>query len=49
MKKTKGLLPSRKQPMFRQFEAVPNFLVASDNPRASRVLDMMLDPAYKGI
>ena len=53
MKKTKSLLPPRKQPVFRQpgrchgREDIANFLLGSGNPRASRLLDMMLDPAYK--
>ena len=50
-----SLLPARKQPLFRQLEAsvgredITACLVATDNPRASRLLDMMLDPAYAGL
>jgi hypothetical protein len=51
MKKAKT--PSRKQPLFRQIESdagrenIADCLVATGNPRASRLLDMMLDPAYE--
>jgi hypothetical protein len=51
----KGLTPARKQALFRQLEAsagreeIATSLVAADNPRASRLLDMMLDPAYEGL
>ena len=52
MRKTRSLSPARKQALFRQLEAsagreeIATSLVAADNPRASRLLDMMLDPAY---
>ena len=48
-------MPPRKQPVFRQLEGcdgredIANFLLGSGNPRASRLLDMMLDPAYKAL
>jgi hypothetical protein len=55
MKKTSSQSPARKQPLFRQLEAatgrenIADFLVASGDLRASRLLDMMLDPAYAGL
>ena len=53
MRKAKS--PARKQTLFRQIEAgagrenIAGLLLASGNPRASRLLDMMLDPAYEGL
>ncbi len=50
-----ALVPARKQPLFRQLESgigredIAASLVATGNPRASRLLDMMLDPAYTGL
>jgi hypothetical protein len=55
MKKSKSLLPPRKQPLFRQIESgagrenIADCLVATGNPRATRLLDMMLDPAYEAL
>jgi len=48
----KRLSPPRKQSLFRQIEAstgseeIANSLIASGDPRASRLFEMMLDPAY---
>jgi hypothetical protein len=50
-----GKSPARKQAVFRQIEAgvgrenVAGLLLASGNLRASRLLDMMLDPAYAAL
>lgn len=51
----KGLTPARKQALFRQIEAgagrenIAACLIASGNPRASRLLEMMVDPAYQAL
>ena len=53
MKKAKS--PARKQAVFRQIEAgasrenIAGLLVASGNSRASRLIDMMLDPTYEAL
>ena len=55
MRKSKSLLPPRKQLLFRQIESgagrenIADCLVATGNPRATRLLEMMLDPAYEGL
>jgi len=52
--RTKSLSPPRKQTVFRRLEAsagtedIVSSLAASD-PRASRLCNMMLDPAYAGM
>ena len=53
--KPKSLLLPANKPCFGNWkdatgrEDIANFLLGSGNPRASRLLDMMLDPAYKAL
>ena len=51
----RSLVPARKQILLRQIEAsvgredIATSLVTTDNTRAWRLFDMMLDPAYAGL